>query len=211
MKKFETLTITQKRKIIFEQVNSMFEINKEELRTLINPELLSNRFDEFPPIMLGNISIGTALAFSGNDPADELQKMYLYAYHLGGRVKFGYLPTLEKYYIYFNFSFQPNAHFFNKQKSNLVINGEDGLRFCKLIQISNISSLTLVQMPSLTLKVIQDSTEIINQSLMTKVSAYQYNPEIVQLNQSFNQFKTLEIQIVDNSQNHDYNCVLSYE
>lgn len=201
----------QKRKIVFERINSMFEINKEELGTLINPDLLSNQFNEFPPIMPGNLPIGTAIALSGNDPAGILQQMYLYTYHLGGRVKFGYFDSLNKYYIYFNFSNQQSPQFLNRGQNTLVVNGEGGLRFFKLIQVSSIGSLKLIQMPSLTLIILKDNVEVFKQSLMTMVSAFQYNSEVAHLNKSFDHFDRIEVMIIDLSEKHDYNCVLSFE
>ena len=102
MKAFSILSPEEKRKIIFERITSIFTIDREELKTLIDPSVLTNRLDEFPPIMLG-FSIETASAFSKDLPL--LQQMYLYAYKLHGLVKFGYNESLNIYHILFVLAF----------------------------------------------------------------------------------------------------------
>lgn len=195
MKKFSSLSQQQKSEIINSRINSIFQIDKHILQTLLsNPETLSTEFREIPPSIPAQESIDKLIVQSSS----ELEIMYLTTYKQGGKVLFS--GTTE-YLI--NFVFPPLSFVLTERKNKIQFDGHNGLSWVKWIKVvSNDSSIML--MPSLTIVFKKDGQIIKQQSLSSFIKLSQTSDRIVDISLGVGEFQNLEISIVDNSEEHKY-------
>ncbi len=199
MKKFSSLSQQEKREIIVSRINSIFEIDKELLQTLITTENLEYGLTEIAPSLPAQEAIDTLI----NQSSSDLELMYLSTYKNSGGVKFGKLG--DEYLI--NFEFDPFLTSLTNTSNTYTFNGYNGLSYVKHLKIVSDTN-SIMSMPSLTIVIEQDGKTIKNQALCSFISPNQVNPRIVDIDLGVSEFQRLAISIVDNSNQHTYRLSL---
>jgi hypothetical protein len=208
MRTFASLETPERGRIQNERINTILLLDNEFLNQFLSVESLNYYPVEVPPILFSIEDLNLALVHTNSGDLGKLQRFYFQTYINSGSVHFCKNDE-ESCRMIIKFNKHPRNVNLTNEKSEIAIDGNNGLAMAWVVQIVKTTDLLTSIDKSLNIIIKVDGIESFRKPIHTLISQYQVNSSVALINLIYTEFKELKI-IIESVNNVNFDFILTY-